>query len=537
MCNPSNLSDPSRTPDPKNSKSRRSNRLAPLLAILLLPGVLVAAMAPLPTEPESPAYREGREALDDRDWKAAEDAFRRAIELGDDESDAAHYWLAYALAKGGRTADALATLGTLEREWPSSSWRDDAKALRLELQSAGGRVPDEERLDNEELKLMALAGLVRSDPERAMPMVEKILRGAGSQDLKEQALFLAGQMGGQKGRDMIVRVARDNASEDLQEAAIEYLAVLGGDDSLSMLDELFDSVGADARESIIEAYMIAGATDRLLRVAQSDRDPELRAAAVEMLGVQGAVDDLWTIFQSEKDPEVRESVLEGLMISGSAQHLMKVAQDSSDPELQEEALQLLGVMGEHDFLRQVFDEVTSEDLKEEIVEALGIAGRTSDLESIARDRSQPLDVREEAVTALGIHGGGDLLWQLLQEGESELAEEILEGLAIAGESERILEMVHQTSQPMEIREQALESLVIVGVEESALMQLYDALPERPLREGVLELMFISGAAEPLAALARRESDPKLRAQAVEYLGLTGSSLAADVMQEILEETP
>jgi hypothetical protein len=504
-----------------------------VLLAFLAPTLSGGAMSPL--EPESPAYREGREALDKRDWRTAEAAFQRATE-SDAEPDGAYYWLAYSQAKRGRTTAALATVDQLMLRWPNSPWRDDAEALRIELRGGKAVATGAEHEVDDELKLMALAGLAQSDPQRALPMIEKILAGQGSRELKEQALFVAGQMGGDAGAEMLVRAARDSRAPEVQESAIQYLGVLGGDRHLAVLDELYRSeISRDAKESILEAYMISGSRDRLLAAARTGSDLDLRAGAARLLGTQGAIDELWQLYQSEASAKVRESILEGFMISGDTQHLRTVARDSSDEELQQEAIQLLGVMGDHEFLLEILAAARSTEAKTEIVEALGISGRLEDLETLASDSSQPQEVREAAIESLGIHGGGEALWKLFEVGNPALSEALLEGLALAGQGERILAVVKDRSRPVTVREEALEALIVVGPDPKIVMGLYRDLQERALREGALELLLAQGAAEELIAIVRTETDPGLRAEAVQLLGLTGSSLAADVLESILEE--
>ncbi len=504
-----------------------------LILLVGLPGL--GAFTASPMEPESPAYREGREALDRRDWRSAEAAFEQAIQE-DENSDASTYWLAYARAKGGRTAAALEALGQLERDWPRSEWRDDAEALRMELTHSGGRMT-EDGAQGDELKLMALAGLAQTDSKRAMTVIEKILDGEGSDDVKEQALFMAGQMGGEEGAKLLANVAKDGSNEELQETAIQYLAVLGGADRLALLDELYAAkVGRSAKEAILQAYMIAGAKDRLLKAARTETDLELRAEAVQLLGTQGAVEELWQLYQGDSSPRIQEAVLEAFMIGGDNRYLKIVARDSSaHSEVRETAIQLLGVQGEHEALMEIFGSVKDIELQTQIVEALGIAGRSKELEVLAQDRSLPREVREEAVMALGIHGGDDVLWRLFQEGDSELSDGILEGLGIAGRSDRLLSVVSNGALPLDTREQAMEALVFTKLKPTVFLELYQDLGESELREGAIELMFISGAIEQLAQVARTETDTELRSTAVQFLAMTDSPEAAGVFESILEE--
>ena len=61
---------------------------------------------------------------------------------------------------------------------------------------------------DEDLKLMALNGLMNSDPERAIPMLEKILQGNQSPKLKERALFVLSQNDNAKARQILLQIAR-----------------------------------------------------------------------------------------------------------------------------------------------------------------------------------------------------------------------------------------------------------------------------------------------------------------------------------------
>ena len=437
----------------------------------------------------------------------------------------------------GATADALETLARLQRDWPRSEWRDDAEALRVELLRAGGQEPHESDISDEELKIMALAGLAQSDPQRAMPLVEKILRGNSSEDLKEQALFIAGQMGGSDGIDLLVQFARDNDQSDLQESAIQYLAVVGGEDHLPMLVELYEEdVGRSAKEAILSAFLIAGDKERLLTVARNESDVDLRAEAIHLLGSQGAAEELWQLYQGESSVEIQEAVLEGLMISGESGRLREVARDEkATEEIREMAIQLLGVQGDHEALLEIFGSATSTELKTTIVQSLGIAGRGEDLLVIIRNGSHPLEVREEAVVCTGHPWRIRVVVAALAGGRRGSLRGDCHRIGPSGKGDQLLALVGDSSRSMEMREHAMESMMLVGPEPEELSKLYSSLSERELKEAVLQVMLASNAAEALVAIVNTETDRELRAEAVQYLSLTGSPLAADVLEAILEE--
>src|SRR6202040_2968882 len=130
-------------------------------------------------------YRSGKAYLDRKDYDKAIDCFNRVIENKGSRADGAFYWRAYAQSRLGKRDEARASLAELQKSYPSSRWLDDAKALQAE----SGQVSPESATD-EELKLLAINSLMNSDPERAAPLLEKLLKSTNSPRIKERALFV-----------------------------------------------------------------------------------------------------------------------------------------------------------------------------------------------------------------------------------------------------------------------------------------------------------------------------------------------------------
>ena len=130
------------------------------------------------------------------------------IELKSNRTDAALYWKAYSLAKLGRRADALDALGTLKQQFKDSRWMRDAQALEVELRQASGQTIAPESQNDEELKLLALRGLMNSDPDRAIPIIEQMLNSpSNSPKVKDRALFVLSQAGSARAREIMGNLA------------------------------------------------------------------------------------------------------------------------------------------------------------------------------------------------------------------------------------------------------------------------------------------------------------------------------------------
>ena len=150
-------------------------------------------------EMEEDAYDSATDALDDHDWRRAAEGFQKVAELRMSHADAALYWLAYAQGKMGARSEALSTLLQLQKSYPKSKWVEDGKTLEVEIRQSAGQVIRPEHVEDEEVKLMAINGLMMSDPERAIPILEGILNGNQPVKLKERALFVLSQSGSQRG--------------------------------------------------------------------------------------------------------------------------------------------------------------------------------------------------------------------------------------------------------------------------------------------------------------------------------------------------
>ena len=138
-------------------------------------------------------YSAGQSSLDNRQWDQAVEYFNQVISRNSARVDGALYWKAYALGKLGRRDEAIAAIAELRKSYATSRWLDDAKALELELKQASGQTVSPEAESDEELKLMAINGLMQSDPERAIPLLESQLKGSASPKVKRNTLFVLAQ--------------------------------------------------------------------------------------------------------------------------------------------------------------------------------------------------------------------------------------------------------------------------------------------------------------------------------------------------------
>ena len=321
---------------------------------------------------EERAYRRGQELLDARRWEQAIEAFDEALEPEDPQpplvprkpgapalpappapparrADAALYWKAYAQHKLGHRDEALSTLGVLKKEHSGSPWLSEAKVLEAEVRQAAGQAPSPESEVDDELKLMALNALLKSEPDRAVPLLEKILQGTGSPKLKERALFVLTQTGSPKAREIVARVARGPSNPDLQLIAARHVGFFGGPESVRLLVDVYrQATDRELKRTVVETLTrIEGGSAALPQLLEAEKDPEISAELIHALARTGSKESLERfrgLYGASKEARIKREVLEALCRHGDAAGLVALARQEKDPEMKKEIVARLSMM-------------------------------------------------------------------------------------------------------------------------------------------------------------------------------------------------
>jgi tetratricopeptide (TPR) repeat protein len=350
-------------------------------------------------------YDEGRDAIEEGRYDRAVDRFNRLIELKSNRTDAALYWKAYSQSKLGQRADALNTLADLQKRFADSRWSRDAKALEVELRQASGQTVSPAAQEDDEVKLMALRGIMQSDPEQAYPIIEKMLNSANSPKVKDRALFVLSQGRGTRAREIIAGVAKGNANPDLQLKAIRYLGIMNGVENRQLLADVYKGSSDTAvKRAILRSFMVAGDRERLLAVAKTETATELRGEAVQQLGVMRAGTELNELYQTESAPEVKKRIIQAMFVGGQSEKLIELAKGERDPELRKTAIRNLGLMksaGTADALIAIYGSDSALDVRKAVVNALFLQNNARQLVDLARAEKSP-EMKKEIVSKLSI---------------------------------------------------------------------------------------------------------------------------------------
>lgn len=338
-------------------------------------------------------YSRGTYYLDRREWQKAIDAFDHVIQGQGTRADGAHYWKAYAQHRLGRRNDALTTLAELNKSFAQSRWVGDAKVLEAEVRAASGQPVSPEAEADEDLKLYAINSLVHSDPERAVPLLDRILSKNNPPKLKERALFVLAQSRTPKASEIVAGFARGKGNPDLQAKAVEYLGVYGGKENLQTLSEIYSSNNDYAvRRAVLRSYMVSKDKDRLMTAARSETNADLRRQAIDYLGAMRATSELADLYKAEPAAEVRQRILQALSESENAERVIEIARSEKDPKLRAYAVRRLGDMNRTrtaDALAAMYGSETDKAVKTEIISALEDQHSARELVQVAKSEKNP----------------------------------------------------------------------------------------------------------------------------------------------------
>ena len=324
-------------------------------------------------------YWDGQASLKKGDWNAALKHFQDLEKLlrtkEPQSADAALYWEAYTLVQAKRTAEAKTTLEKLRREFPQSRWNSDAEALLGQTRPPTAKV-DSGHADDEELADIAVEGLMNAPPERALPLLKKVLQGQHSTQVKKRALFVLSQLGTDEALDVVIDVARSSSDPELRSEAIRMLGVSGEDHAIERLRDIYaSSKDAHEKRQIIEAWLVADRKDLVLASARTEADPSVRAKAIETLGAMDASAELKQLFDVTPDADNRRAIIQALGVAGNVDALAAIAGDAKLPEdMRASALQSLGVAGADDKLVQLYKQANTQPLRDATLQGLIVAG-------------------------------------------------------------------------------------------------------------------------------------------------------------------
>jgi HEAT repeat protein len=291
-------------------------------------------------------YDAGTRALDQHHYEEAILHFDQVINSKSARADGALYWKAYALNRSGKRDDALAALAQLRRDYASSAWLNDAQALETEVKQSSGQPVSPSQESDDDLKLLAINSLMNADAERAVPLIEGILKGNSPPKVKRDALFVLTQSRSPRAQQLLNDYAKGGGNPDLQLQAIRYLGQSGSRDTQQQLGGIYGTTNdARVKTTIIDSLSGTRAWDALLNIAKTEKDANLRNQAIRAIASNRSapIDGLLEMYPN-LDMSAKSAIVDGLVSRRDAKTLVDLAHKETDPQMKRRIVERVGNM-------------------------------------------------------------------------------------------------------------------------------------------------------------------------------------------------
>ncbi len=398
-----------------------------LLTLTVLPAALAAPAAAAPQQTDAPEhayvislaalaageqqnaddlYEQARELIEDGRLDRALEQLNRLIALNTPRTDAALYWKAYTLGRLGERAEALAAIADMAKQFKDSRWLKDARALEVEIRQATGQPVSPDAQNDDDIKLMALQGLMRSDEDRAITTIEQMLKGNNSLKVKDRALFVLSQSRSARAQQIIGDAARGNGHPELQLKAIHYLGIMGHSDTNRQIlaDAYRTTPDIAVKRAVLRSFMLAQATEPIVAAAKSESSPELRAEAVRQLGIMRATTELTDLYAHEQSADVKKQILQAMFVGGMTDKLIELSKNEKDPDVRRSAVHTLGLIHRPEAgaaLASIYASDSSPDVRRTVINALFIQNNAHALVELARAEKN-VEMKKDIVSKLAL---------------------------------------------------------------------------------------------------------------------------------------
>jgi hypothetical protein len=194
-----------------------------------------------------------------------------------------------------------------------------------------------------DLRVQALGQLIKTDAQKVIPILRNIALEPANPGAARKAVFVLAQSRNADAQSTVVDVAK-TGPEPVRVAAIRELGRFGGPEVSSALLEVYSTGNMPVKRQVVVSLGERADAPSLFRIAQSENDDRLRDTAIITLGKVGGREQLHVLL-ARASKETRLAVIRGLFLARDDDGLIRVAEQEKDPELRREVLSRLKLIG------------------------------------------------------------------------------------------------------------------------------------------------------------------------------------------------
>lgn len=326
-----------------------------------------------------------------------------AINGSTQDKDSANkaYQQAYNLILGEKWKEAIPALERVINDYPKSDWADDARFWHCYAQ--------ERSTQNLESAFECYQEFLDTYPDSKW-----------TNDAKSNLIRIGEQLdrSGKTGYGAKVRAMKNEDDEEIALSALMALQQMGDEEALPVMIRLYDKTANEAvRERIVfllSQSELPEAEKKLIEIARSDKDADVREKAVFWLGQRGESEESFEALKSialkDADPDIREKAIFALSQVPDGKGMpvvIEIARTHGDPEMREKAVFWVSQMDDETEALKVLTEILRKDpeleVREKALFALtqlsGDVGVPALIEVAKKDPDQEL--RKKAIFWLG----------------------------------------------------------------------------------------------------------------------------------------
>jgi HEAT repeat protein len=256
---------------------------------------------------------------------------------------------------------------------------------------------------DEELALAALEGLMAQPPERALPILKKVLAGSQPPLIKQRALFVLSQLDSPEAQQILVQASRSSDAA-LRAEAIRNIGIGGDPKALDSLMEIYSAGNEDAKREVLQAWLIAGRKEAVYQAALNAKTEDETRDAIQTLGAMGATEELRKLGDR---PKMASGLVNALAVSGDLTGLRKIAETNADHGVRIEAVRALGII-QNDASRtavcEIYTRSDDRDIRDAALQAMLIGDDEQGVLALYR-AAKSTDEKRSLLHTLSLIGG------------------------------------------------------------------------------------------------------------------------------------
>ena len=156
-------------------------------------------------------------------------------------------------------------------------------------------------------------------------------------------MFVLAQSRNPEAQLCVVDVAK-TGPEPVRVAAIRALGSFGGPEVSHALLEVYSTGNTPVKRQVVVSLGERSDASSLFRIVQSENDDLLRDTAIVTLGLVGGREQLRSLL-ARAPKETRLAIVRGLFLARDDDGLIRVAEQEKDPEVRREVLSRLRLIG------------------------------------------------------------------------------------------------------------------------------------------------------------------------------------------------